>query len=243
MKNAIMGLGMLVAACAPIQYEEDLVSKVNSLSSAEYISKTKTVAKSGDGTYDINSVGKVTVFGDYVVTAYHVVSNDFQRYRTPVGYISSSVDKVSETTTINDQPLNLVINNNERDYTIFNIKGTELCEQICNDKNIADYVPSDQIYVGMPVEFIASPNNIQGFYVQAKISKIIRADEDLSYAPMKEPAFFIDRPVIGGTSGTIVYHKGKPMGLLTINYGAYGGGIFIDDLVKDVREHKERRIK
>lgn len=239
LKPSIIALG-LIAGDTSLTLKDFYTDKVNKISRTETVVTTEVKGKTGNNDYENKFRGKISVFGNYAITTNHVVSQD----EVVLGVISgqtmtAKIENKVEVSKIDGQELAVVEKNVEKDYAVFDLKKTpELCERYCNTLDIKKSLRKKDIYQGMDIYFLASPAMQVGFYIESKIAKTnVKISKDEKEYNID---FLTDTFIVNGTSGTIVYHREKPLGMINYKWVGYGGGKTLDGIIDAIEKYEDK---
>ena len=252
MKGKYIALaGLLLAACTQTQGRDFYADRIDKISDIEVVLNTYTKAINPNNENEPDSFEKPGygfVVGNYVFTVDHVVSRYSTNYYTPsFGRIKVKLDRIDEKTFIDDFQIHPVVEVRQKDMAIFDLRKTEeLCEIYCNDLTLDDIATSDELYKGMEVFWMASPQLRGDFYRRSHISSIKEVkgygDED-GMENFLDNSFSLNIGFRKGTSGKPIWAeidgRTKIVGVGHYQLEGLGYAKLMDEYIEEIKKYEK----
>ncbi len=244
--------GLLLSACAQTQGRDFYEDRIKDISDILVTLNTYTKAvnpNEKEEPFSHEKKGSGFVVGNYVFTADHVVSRYVLKYPTPYGPASYELDRIEEKTFIDDLQIHPVMENREKDIAIFDLKQTpELCKTYCNDLTLEDIASSEELYQGLNVYWMASPQLRGTFYRSSHVASI-REVQDFKEDDVENflgNSFSLNIGFRSGTSGKPVWAeingKTKIVGVGHYQLDGLGFAKLMDEYIEIIKEYEEGEI-
>ena len=238
--------------CASLDRDKEFYKdRVQRILDTEVVLNTKTKAinpNDEEKPYSYETTGNGFVVGNYVFTAEHVVSRYSITYPTPFGPYTEELDKIEERTFIDDIQINPIIEDRKKDVAIFDLSKTpKLCKKYCNGLTLKDIVTSGELYNGMEVFWMASPDLRGDFYRSSHISSIreVKGYEEKGIKDFLDNSFSINIAFRNGTSGKPLWSyegdKLKVVGVGHYNLDELGYAKLMDEYVEAIKKYEEAK--
>ncbi len=244
--------GLLLSACAQTQGRDFYADRISKISDIEVIlnTYTKTInPNEKEEPFSHEKKGSGFVVGNYVFTVDHVVSKHSITYPTPYGPATYELDRIDEKTFIDELQVHPVIEDRQKDIAIFDLRKTEeLCEIYCNDLTLEDIASSEELYPGLKVYWMASPQLRGTFYRSSHVASIreVRDYNEEGVEKFLDNSFSLNIGFRSGTSGKPVWAeingKTKIVGVGHFQLDGLGFAKLMDEYIEIINEYEEGEI-
>ena len=208
-------LSGLAAAC--LAYNTPSQDIIKNSVDAVVFNKTITYEKSDEKTIENESRGAGFVMGKRYYTVDHVVSQYEKVYRTPVMNLTIPIEREKEITSIDDIPLEEIVNDKNADVAVFRLP-KELCAKYCNDLAYS----TEPLEIGQQVYFIGNPNNTGKVFRMARIGRL-NVPKEMNGGHGYDGDIGLDTYAVMGDSGSPVFNmKGRVIGVMQAVAGTMG---------------------